>query len=232
VVIYTSDHGEMAGQKEMWGKNNSFEQSAGIPLIVRWPGHIDSNSKCDKVCNLMDIGPTIVDTAGAAPMKHVDGRSLLPLLAGHVVPEWKNETLVENTLAYDIITFEWQKPTGKTVVPWRLIVSDNWKLTIYWDNGNISGTLYDIDTDPDETNNVYCDSTYEDIKNSLTKKIMRDWDPEFVVKKSIELKDNWDAMVKAGKKRITFDASLVGTPPPYDVEKDVVNSNAAETLAK
>jgi choline-sulfatase len=42
VVIYTSDHGEMAGEHGMWRKSNFYEQSVRVPLIMSWPGALPS----------------------------------------------------------------------------------------------------------------------------------------------------------------------------------------------
>jgi choline-sulfatase len=60
LVIYTSDHGEMAGEHGCWWKSNYYEGSVGIPLIARWPGEVRSSSETEAVCNLMDLGPTLV----------------------------------------------------------------------------------------------------------------------------------------------------------------------------
>ena len=40
VVVYTSDHGEMAGAHRMWTKHNMYEQSVRVPLIVRTPDRL------------------------------------------------------------------------------------------------------------------------------------------------------------------------------------------------
>ena len=40
IIVYTSDHGEMAGAHRMWTKHNMYEQSVCVPLIIRLPGDI------------------------------------------------------------------------------------------------------------------------------------------------------------------------------------------------
>jgi hypothetical protein len=44
VVVYTSDHGEMAGAHRMWAKHNMFEQSVATPLIISMPDRIQSGA--------------------------------------------------------------------------------------------------------------------------------------------------------------------------------------------
>ncbi|MGW8178605.1 MAG: sulfatase-like hydrolase/transferase, partial [bacterium] len=60
LVIYCSDHGEMAGDHNCWWKSNYYEGSAGIPMMARLPGIVPAGAVCDAVCNLMDLGPTTV----------------------------------------------------------------------------------------------------------------------------------------------------------------------------
>ena len=44
VVVYTSDHGEMAGAHRMWTKHNMYEQSVAVPLIVSMPDRIQAGT--------------------------------------------------------------------------------------------------------------------------------------------------------------------------------------------
>ena len=78
LVIYTSDHGDNLGTRTFWGKSNMYEESAGIPLVMRGPG-VDRTRVATPV-SLVDAHPTILDAVGLRP--HPDdadlpGRSLL-----------------------------------------------------------------------------------------------------------------------------------------------------------
>ena len=68
IIVYTTDHGEMAGEHGGWWKSNYYEGSVGVPLIARLPGRVPAGAAHDVVCNLMDLGPTILDLIGALPM--------------------------------------------------------------------------------------------------------------------------------------------------------------------
>lgn len=79
LVVYTSDHGDNLGARTFWGKSNMYEESAGIPLILRGPG-VKAGARVATPVSLVDAHPTILDACGVAP--HPDdadlpGRSLL-----------------------------------------------------------------------------------------------------------------------------------------------------------
>jgi choline-sulfatase len=78
IVVFTSDHGEMLGERGLWFKMSFFEQSARVPLFVRKPGGAAGRRVAEPV-SLLDIGPTLLELAGAAPLGEVDGESLVAL---------------------------------------------------------------------------------------------------------------------------------------------------------
>ena len=56
-------------------------------MCAVWPGKIQSGSRSDRVALIMDLFPTICETAGV-PIEHeIDGRSILPILMGKAQPE-------------------------------------------------------------------------------------------------------------------------------------------------
>jgi arylsulfatase len=84
LVIFTSDHGEMAGDHQFFGKLVPYEPSARVPLIIRPPRsmNLPGGQVIDTAVELMDLMPTVLDAAGAPIPETVDGLSLLPLLHG------------------------------------------------------------------------------------------------------------------------------------------------------
>lgn len=80
IVIVTSDHGEMLGEKGMIQKRSLYEWSARIPLLIDIPG-IDPQT-IDTPVSLIDIPPTLVDIAGETPVRPMEGRSLLQAIHG------------------------------------------------------------------------------------------------------------------------------------------------------
>jgi choline-sulfatase len=84
IVILTSDHGEMLGERGLWYKMSFFEGASRVPLVVASPGRF-APSRVSASVSLVDLLPTLVDLAGgdaAALGSSVDGRSLGAHLAG------------------------------------------------------------------------------------------------------------------------------------------------------
>ena len=79
LVIFTSDHGEMAGDLGIYQKSHPYEGCCHIPFITRWPGRIDPASRRSEFVDLNDILPTCLDAAGLEyPGEHeLPGESLL-----------------------------------------------------------------------------------------------------------------------------------------------------------
>ena len=75
LVVYTTDHGEMAGAHGCWWKSNYYEESVGIPLIARLPGAVPAGARNPAICSTIDLGPTVVEMAAAPALAQV-GRSL------------------------------------------------------------------------------------------------------------------------------------------------------------
>jgi arylsulfatase len=81
LVIYTSDHGDLAGDHDTWGKVYLYEPSVHVPFIVRGPG-VRRGARSAALVELIDVGATVCD-AMRVPTHHWDqGRTLMPLLRG------------------------------------------------------------------------------------------------------------------------------------------------------
>jgi choline-sulfatase len=65
VVAYTSDHGDNLGTRTLWGKSNMYEETAGVPLILKGPG-VPRGRRVATPVSLIDGYPTIVEAVGEA----------------------------------------------------------------------------------------------------------------------------------------------------------------------
>ncbi|MGA1457371.1 MAG: choline-sulfatase [Arenicellales bacterium] len=85
VVIFTSDHGDMLGERGMWFKMSFLDHSARVPLIVHFPSRF-APKRVSQAVSLVDLLPTLVDLASDEKdfdfPTPIDGRSLLPHLHG------------------------------------------------------------------------------------------------------------------------------------------------------
>jgi len=78
LIIFTSDNGYLLGEHRLVAKGNLYEESVGVPLIMRGPG-IPRGVTRPQIAGNIDLAPTILDFTGVQPLRVMDGRSLLPL---------------------------------------------------------------------------------------------------------------------------------------------------------
>jgi arylsulfatase A-like enzyme len=102
LIVYASDHGEMLGDHDRWGKSVWYTPSCGVPLIVAGPG-VRSGVKSDALVALHDLAATFLDCAGAAPLPDSDARSLRPLLEGSTRShrDWVTSALNDWSMVFD-----------------------------------------------------------------------------------------------------------------------------------
>lgn len=88
LVIFTSDHGFLLGDHGLIGKNwrdrdaYLWDGIADIPLLIRHPRGLGAGKHFDCLVQLVDLNPTILETAGVKPRGRTDGHSLLPVIRG------------------------------------------------------------------------------------------------------------------------------------------------------
>ncbi len=103
VFIYTSDHGDHAGDRGFYGKQSLFEAAIRIPMIVEGSG-IKIGQRIKSPVSLLDISPTLCELAGAAALPAQDGISLVEELKQgmehperQVIAEWINLPYAKGT---------------------------------------------------------------------------------------------------------------------------------------
>ncbi len=80
IVVFTSDHGWLLGEKQAWHKGKLWEETTRVPLTVTAPGVTRADSVSAEPVALVDLYPALCDLAGVKPPPHLDGESLAPLL--------------------------------------------------------------------------------------------------------------------------------------------------------
>lgn len=138
IVVYASDHGEMASAHGAWQKMVFYEESARVPLLAAGP------AICARVVEqpvgLVDLFPTFCELAGAAIPDSCEGTSLVPAMRG--------DSLAARDVYSESVLINKPAHAG------CMLRRDNWKYIRYLDGVE---ELYDLATDPAETRNCVAD---------------------------------------------------------------------------
>ncbi len=95
-VVFSSDNGYHMGQHTLLaGKQTAFDTDIHVPLIVVGPG-VPAGAVDDHVVENIDLCPTFADLGGAPALPTADGHSLVDLIHGKSVSDWRNVLLVEH----------------------------------------------------------------------------------------------------------------------------------------
>ena len=164
LVVMTSDHGEMAGSHQLFGKNVMFDESIGVPLIMRLPGQRAGHSVPGPVSHA-HVVPTILDVLGLPRPGHLQEPSLLPHLKGEqpgptaAFAEWTGiNYVVAATLESEPLP-KWLAGVTDREAGMRdlgdavrcVVTEDGWKLC--WSELR-QHELYDLNRDPGELDNL------------------------------------------------------------------------------
>lgn len=152
LVVFTTDHGDMCGGHRMWSKDwMPYEETYKVPLVMRWPGRIKPKQVSSHLVHVHDIAYTYIDAAGAAPLAHEEGRSLLPLAEDPNRGDWP-----------DHILNSWYG--GEFVRGLDMVITKRYKYifnSFAWDE------LYDLQEDPGEIVNRVDDSGHAAIVDDM-----------------------------------------------------------------
>jgi N-acetylglucosamine-6-sulfatase len=96
-VVFTSDNGVAMGEHRYYRKEGAksapYEETAGVPFVVRGPG-VSQGTAHELVAN-NDLAPTLAQWAGVQAPTFVDGRSLIPVLGSEPPSSWRTALLTE-----------------------------------------------------------------------------------------------------------------------------------------
>lgn len=118
VIVFTSDHGDMMGDQNLWRKTYAYEGSAHVPLIVCMPNSFGKPVPyVDEPVTLQDIMPTILEAAGTPVPETVDGRSMQSLMRGETVG-WRDFVHGEHSTCYSEVQEMQYLTDGKMKYIW------------------------------------------------------------------------------------------------------------------
>ncbi len=132
LIVYSSDHGEMLGDHNMWGKSKPHQPSIGIPLTIAGPG-VKHGIISDALVSLMDLTATFLNYADLPVPQNMDSRSLIPVLTG---AQTKHRDILKSGLNN-----------------WRTVFDGQYKLVEGYGKTK-EPLLFDMLYDPLENNNI------------------------------------------------------------------------------
>ena len=218
VVILTSDHGEMLGERGLWYKMNFFEGSARVPLVVSAPSQFKAGRVSTPV-TAMDLLPTLVGLAQDGDLSGVvgplDGQSLLPLLAGEPSDR-------------DTVTAEYLAEGA--IAPIVMIRRANFKLI---HSPADPDQLFDLSVDPLERKNLSQEPAHSDLLADLKTEVAERWDLSKIDREVRGSQQRRIAVMKALGNGVQAPWDFV---PPYEASRRYIRNHtdigALETMAR
>jgi len=152
LIIHTSDHGEMLGDYDCFGKRTMLNPAARTPLLARYPDRFDAGQVCETPTSIVDVMPTILAAAGAtAPSGQVDGADLAKVAAGEHADRTVYSQIAEDARG--------------------LYMACNRRWKYFYSAADRREFLIDRTTDPDETRNraglSLCAGELEEMRKGL-----------------------------------------------------------------
>lgn len=187
LIIFTSDHGDFAGNYKLVGKTKAFYDSlVRIPLAIKFPNSQFKGRTSAQVSNI-DVMPTVMDYCGLS-IPDIQGKSFLPSLQGNTqvhreeifaelgyplnppppvdmqdYPEYSRKRSNENGMGWFIDYTVYGRAA--------MIRREGWKYCYYTGD---SEELYNLDEDPLEVNNLAANRCFEAKRAELHNRLL-DW---------------------------------------------------------
>ncbi len=141
LVVFTSDHGAMLGSHGVEGAGVFQEESAGVPLVMRWPGRLAAGAQQDWLFANVDLAPTLRGLCGVAAMEEAQGEDRAALVLGGGNGARPESVYLQGELG--------------TPGEWRMVIRGWDKLVV--DRALKVTHLYNLAQDPFEKDNLVVD---------------------------------------------------------------------------
>jgi len=164
IVVLWGDHGYHLGENGLFTKMTNFERGTHAPLIVAAPAMPTAGRKSSALVEFVDIYPTLSELAGLPLPGHLEGVSLVPLLADPDRP-WKSA-----------VFSQYLRP-GKDRVLGHSVRTSAWRYT-EWRNArqeSVGVELYDEREDPQENTNVAAHPAHKAVVDEMANVLKAGW---------------------------------------------------------
>jgi len=163
-IVFLGDNGFFFGEHGL-GAERRFPYEEGIrtAFFVRYPKRIEPGIRVREMILALDIAPTMIELAGGAPGKHIQGSSLVPLMGGKAAA-WRKSFLAEY---YNESAWPWI-----VGMSYKAVRTERHKL-VHWIHKEGVDELYDLERDPYEISNVIADPAYARVRAELGDELRR-----------------------------------------------------------
>lgn len=157
IVVYTSDQGFYLGEHGWYDKRFIYEESLGMPLMVRYPNGIEAGQVSEALVQNLDFAPTFLDYAGVSKPDEMQGESMKEIMTTGEDPTWRDA----------VYYHYYEYPHGWHMVKQHYGVrTDRYKLAHFY-NDIDHWELFDLEEDPQEMRNLYNSPEMEKIQVEL-----------------------------------------------------------------
>ncbi|MBT3604661.1 MAG: sulfatase-like hydrolase/transferase, partial [Candidatus Latescibacteria bacterium] len=161
IVVFAGDNGLAVGQHGLFGKQNMYEHSVRVPMVMRGKG-VPQGERRDAYAYVLDIFPTLCDLIGVDIPDTVEGKSLVSAL--NDADDHVRDTIFSAYRQYQ-----------------RMVKDDRYKLIEYVVDGRRTTQLFDLQNDPLELHNLADAPAHSDTLSKLRDILFQwrdDWDDE------------------------------------------------------
>ncbi|MBB5286403.1 arylsulfatase A-like enzyme [Rhabdobacter roseus] len=149
IIVFTADHGEMLGSHRMWQKMCMYEESARVPLIIKFPkDYTPQVRETNELVSHIDVFPTLCEYLKVPLLRPVSGRSLLPLVQGQ--KPGRQQVFVQ---------YDGNAALGNYQ---RCVIENGYKLVVDRFKNEQYMELYHLAEDPQEMTNLAFEPQYRD----------------------------------------------------------------------
>ena len=160
IVVFSSDHGDMLWSQGRVKKQQPWEESIRIPLIVRWPGHLPAGHVSDLLVGVVDHAPTLLGLAGIPVPAEMNGLDLSDALLG------RSDGHPGSALIAEYVSFG----QSSLYQPWRGVRTARYTYARWLQGGAI---LYDNQEDPYQLHNLIHEPGYAPLRDELEDELQR-----------------------------------------------------------
>ncbi len=170
IIVFLSDHGYHLGAHGLWQKSDLFEGSTHVPLIIADPRKKTAGKTAVSMAELVDLYPTLAELCGLKAPAHLQGRSLVPVLADPARSVRSESLTVTVSRGFQMH----KELPRKTRIMGYTIRTPRHRYT-EWNGGRFGAELYDYEQDPEEFTNLAMsadsDATIRRLKDRLARRI-------------------------------------------------------------